>query len=415
METNNLLTRNRKSSLGRSSLIERSIKLLESFFSNDLDQEEFNTLIINNELPGEFRSILWRSLLGILPYTRDKKDWINSTFSYRQSFENYINNKNIQNAVSYYSSRLLGENEGSLNSFTLDFDFEPEFSLIRNELEVYSRDYDIFKSEFLKNSFLLIYIVWRTKNNNKLNQDSINFICKILAILIYSLYPSIIHLNQDVEDIKAEELDNKKIFYFLNSEDYFDHDIYEIFENILKNSELKEYVIKHSEGSLESKLYIEIKQMTSFNEANIEELFKNKLSLKDEKNGHETGLNFIEKISFNFLYFINKSVLQTLQIKGLDIYNLVARYYLSLFFTATKFENISYYIDIVLMNAKTEQLRLLGYIIISSLIILEADYASLSKAELEGFFDSYPLANRDPKDIVGKALKIREKINNKFY
>jgi len=402
----------RRSSVGRSSLIEQSKNLLEYFFSQDYNDEDFSANVINNNIPGEFRSILWRVYLGILPNPHCKKDWIKETKKYRKNFESLTSEENFQNALNFYNSKLNSEVENKNYIFNLNFKFDSEFSLIKEELESYSKEYDMFKSEFLKKSFLTIYLVWRIKNNLELNENAVIFISRILGILIYSLYPSIIHLNENIDEIDATEEDMKKIFYFFNLEDYFDHDIYEIYEKLLKTSEMQNYIINFSNNCLENKLNEEIK-ISRNEESYLVELLDKKLCLDSDIN--KFSGNFIENLSFNFFFIFNKDLLQKLILKGFDIYNLVANYYLSLFFNSTKFENITYYIDNILIYSRAEDLRFLGYLILSSLLNLEEEFAELPKDEIDKFFKNFPVSRKDPKDIVGKALKIREKINKKFY
>lgn len=414
MDSNITLNRQRKASLGRSSLIERSIKLLDYFFSNEFDEGEFSAHIVNNELLGEFRSILWRVYLGILPTPHSKKGWIQATKSYRRNFENMVSDANFQNALGFYNAKLNG---GSLSnsSFNLSFNFEEEFELIKNELDTYSGDYDIFKSEFLKKSFLTIYLAWRINNKElNLNINSITFVSRILAILIYSLYPCIIHLNVDLDEISDEEQDSKNLFYYLSLEDYFEHDIYAIFDKLLKFSDMQQYVINFSQGALERKLDQEIKNISS-EDQNLADLLEQKLNLGLSTQNNLKSNNFLEDVSYIYLYTLNKDLLQLLHSKGIDVYNLTASYYLSFFYNATKFENITYYIDNVLMHCKTEELRFLGYLVISTLNNFEDELANLSKKEIEDFLTNFPLIKRDPKDIVGKALKVRQKINKKFF
>jgi len=407
----------RRSSLGRSSLIERSISLLNNFLSNDFNEEELSGHIVNNELLGEFRSILWRVYLGILPnLAHSKKGWIQATKESRSNFDKLISETNFLNVLNFYNSKLNNNgvsNNNTNSAFNLDFNFDEEFELIKNELDIYSEDYDIFKSEFLKKSYLTIYLAWRSNNNKlKLNKNAITFICKILAILIYSLYPCIIHLNEDFGEINDDEDDIKNIFNFLNFEDFFEHDIYEIFERLVKFSDMQQYVIKYSQGALENNLDKEIKKASN-EDHNLAELLEKKLNLISVESNKSN--NFLEDVSYIYLYALDKDLLQTLQSKGVDVYNLTANYYLSLFFNATKFENITYYIDNVLMYCKTEGLRFLGYLVISTLINLEDQITNLSKTEIENLLNNFPLVKRDPKDIVGKALKIRQKINKKFF
>jgi len=418
MDSNITSTRHRKSSLGRSSLIERSIKLLETFFSTDFEWEEFSTMVINYELPGEFRSILWKVYLGILPSPFSKKEWILKTKADRKEFENIISEQNFENTLNYYNDRLNGQEKNieNISLMKFNFDFEYDFGFIKEEINKYSNDYDIFKSEILKKSFLSIYLAWRVQNNMILNNNSIVFISRILAILIYSLYSSIMHLNNNnnlIQEIDDNEENLKNIFYYLNFEDYYDHDIFKIFESILKISEFKNYIINYSDGKLENKLNQEISQINNSEENNLIEIFEKKLNLESEE--HCFSNNFIENVSFNFLFLINKDLLKKLYSKEFNLYNFTACYYLSFLFNATKFENISYFVDIVLMHSKKEDLRFLGYLIISILVNLENEYIDLSKEDITNFFSNFPLMKKDPKDFVGKALKIRKKINKKFY
>jgi len=413
MDNNVTTFRKRKSSLGRSSLIERSINLLENFLSSDYDEEEFSAHIVNNVLLGEFRSVLWRVYLGILPTPHSKKSWIQATKASRANFEKIVSDTDYKQALSFYNCKLNAGSQSDSSAFNLSFNFEEEFELIKNELEVYSGDYDIFKSEFLKKSFLTIYLAWRCNNKVNLNKNAITFISRILAILIYSLYPCIIHLNENFHEISDDEADIKNIFYFLNLEDYYEHDIYEIFEKLLNFSEMRKYIIDYSQGALENKLHQEIKNISN-QDHNLAEILDKKLSIISANESRLKTNNFLEDVSYIYLFTLNKDLLQMLHSKEIDVYNLTANYYLSFFYNATKFENVTYYIDNVLMYCKSEELRFLGYLVISTLINLEDEFANLSKKEIDDLLLNFPLLKRDPKDIVGKALKIRQKINKKF-
>lgn len=414
MENNIADIRRRRSSLGRSSLIERSISLLNNFLSNNLDEEEFSGMIVNNEMLSEFRSILWRVFLGILSTPHSKKGWIQATKLSRKSFDNIISEENFQNILNFYNNKLNNtQNQNYTNNFDLKFDLNSEFDLIKNELDIYSQDYDIFKSEFLKKSFLTIYLAWRLKNTHlDLNKNAVTFICKILAILIYSLYPCIIHLNENFDDINDDEEDIKNVFYFLNLEDYFEHDIFEIFEKVVNISNLLQYVVKYSQDELERNLDKEIKDISK-EDQNLADLLDKKLNINSSYNSG--SYNFLENVCYIYLYAIDQDLFQMLHSKGIDIYNITANYYLSLFYNATKFENITYYIDNVLMHSKTEDFRFLSYLVISTLINLKDDFAHSTKADIENVLNNFPLLKRDPKDIVGKALKIRQKLNKKFF
>ena len=73
----------RSSSIGRSFALDSCKKILENFFSKDFDFEDFKINVINHELPGEFRSTLWRIYLGILTSPFKKENWISITKKYR--------------------------------------------------------------------------------------------------------------------------------------------------------------------------------------------------------------------------------------------------------------------------------------------------------------------------------------------
>ncbi len=61
----NIVARKRTSSLSRSSDIEKAINILKNLIRHDFDLDEISTLVINNKLQNEFRTIAWRLFLKI--------------------------------------------------------------------------------------------------------------------------------------------------------------------------------------------------------------------------------------------------------------------------------------------------------------------------------------------------------------
>ena len=406
--------RRRRSYSSRQFLLEKSIMILEKFFSSNFNDEDISTLIINNELPNDIRSILWRCYLGILPIAHSKNEWITKTIHYREEFDKIVNQENFQITLNFYNSQLNNDMSDSTDMNCLNFNFENEFKILQSELENYSVEYDIFKFETVKKTFLNIFLVWRYKNNYELEINTINFMIKILAIFIYTLYTNIIHLSQDGGMINENESDSKNIFYFLNLEDYFDHDIFEIYQSFLKKGNLQELIFKYNKGILENNLNSKISQISN-NDSNLldnlDELFE-KININSEISSSNN--NLIEKISYEYFFVINKNILAYLLDKKFDLYNFIAHFFLSGFYNLTKFENITYYLDNIIMHSRKEELNFLGYLILSSFILLEDEIINLNKEEIENLYLNFPLIKSDPKDFVNKALRIREKINKKF-
>jgi hypothetical protein len=408
----------RSSSIGRSFSLDNCKKILENFFSKEFDFEDFNIRVINHEIPGEFRSVLWRIYLGIFTKPSKKENWISITKSYRQKFDKNFLDENFIGAIDYFSSRLEEKEQKNTLNFNLPFDFELEFPILQKELQILANDYDLFKSTSIKKSFLSIYLIWRINNNFQFNQNknqlAISFLCKIFGMVIYSLYPCSLHINYNINEINENEEDFENIFYFLNLEDYFEHDISEIMEKLLNCSKLKDYIINYTEDNLPHLIDISIKELNG-KEDNFCELFEKKININSNINsGNSQGANFIEEISYKFLYNIHKDTAKNLVLKGVNIYDQVAKYYLTLMFDATKYENIGYYMDNILIYFSKEKLNFIGCLIISLFILLENEYHSLNLQNTEKFFNSYPLMKIDPKEIIGKAMKIREKISGKF-
>lgn len=407
----NINFKSRRISLGKTFSLEHCIKILENFFSSEeFDSEEFNIKVINHELPGEFRSTMWRIFLGILSSPYNKKNWISITKSYRQKFEKNFCDENFIKAVEFYSNKLEKKSDDSIK-FQLDFEMENEFPSIEKELNLLKNDYDLFKSPSIQKSFLIIFLNWRLNFNSNLTKSlnplAISFLSKIIGMLLYTLYPCMILNSSASEEISDNETDLKNIFYFLNLEDFLEHDISAILEKLISCSNLGEYILKFSENNLEHFMDLSIRELTG-KEENFCELFEKKINLK------ENNFNLIEEISYRFLYGINKNTAKNLVAKGINLYDQVAKIYLSLMYEATKFENVGYYMDNILIYFSKERFNFVGCLIMSTFIHLEDDYVNMTKENCEKFLNSYPLLKFDPKEIIGKAMKIREKISDKF-
>jgi hypothetical protein len=141
-----------------------SITILREMLKEDrCDLDEVTTMVVNNSLPNELRSIIWRIQLGILPKDRHYSEWVEIIQKERKIFENLINDQEIQN----YLKVIRKES---------DVDILPsgellnDFKLIKESiLQIPGTSHDFFKSESVQETFLTLnpskILIYNDKHN----------------------------------------------------------------------------------------------------------------------------------------------------------------------------------------------------------------------------------------------------------
>jgi hypothetical protein len=400
MEVNKMTLQHRRSTTGRSNIIESCINTLtDALKDNQFDQEEIATMVINNTLPNELRSVTWKIFLGILPKDKDLFEWVKIIQGERANFEKLSEEKEVED----YAKVIRKEaEEAILTPGALLSDFQN----VVKELAKISANYDFFKSQIVAETLLRLYVIWR---RNNLNEDDSPLSLEsfyILAGLIYALYPSILHFNTEIKEItKKEDVDARTLFYLLNSEEHFDSDVYLVFDFIMNKLGFKNFIqnfhkLSRQEWEVVSKFIVQEEGQELFNSEEAKTLVQN--------------MNRLEKIAYPYLKIANKQLLSHLFSIQLDSYDIVKSWFTSLMTNSICFEHLTYLWDNVFLHSQEAQttFEFLDFILVSLFSNLSNELLSSDVVTAKKLLMRYPEHNLNLKEIIKKALKIREKISD---
>lgn len=403
----------KRNSKGRSDYIENSVFLLESLFKNHGSIVDIQINMNNKTLPPELRSIAWRIFMQILPLKKSPKEWVSITMEKRKNYEKMLSRVRFLDKIENF---IKGNQDFSIietSNYSSDKEFinSTEYATLKtitSFLNNMSQVYDLFKNESIIESFVKIYLAYVL--NNKLSNFSNAPFLHILSAFIYSLFPCIIHtLENTHEEIMELSLKNKldsssilikDLFNFLNSELYFDHDVFTIFESFLNDFKHKDLILNLNSESI----------VCLTNDQEIEKINTKKLSLAE--------------LSTLMMTIQSPSLIEHMSKYKLNI-STVFKYYVSTLYSSSfKLDDVSYLIDALLCNEEqlpNEEVNLsfisskisfhFIYFIFSSLIISCSD--ELFKITDIEKFNNYLLFEgvdtiKDFKQIVIRALTNRE-------
>lgn len=327
-------------SKGKSDYIEYSLVLLDSAIREG-NIEEIQAEMNNHTIPAELRSISWRIFLKILPIKDSLHTWISTTdqnrdiyfekisqFKYSEILRKLCHDPNFLEILKETNHEFLHSDEYKHYSDSIEF--------IRDISEIY----DLFKLHFVIEVTTLVYILYRS-SHSKFQVYTASFL-NILASIVYSLYPSISHSNADYAELKGElheskSVQIKKLYYFLTHEDYFEHDVYTIFENIMESHSHRETIMSLNKEVINTLIDINEDSPVSTIDCTMMELVM--LMVKSSK----------------------PKIIEHFKTYSLDV-NMVFKYWVSSFFSSSfLYEDVTYLIDILLCNQEcipTEHINL---------------------------------------------------------
>lgn len=386
----------RRSSKGRSDFLDDSIKILESMFlaKGNNRFSDVNSLILNNALPNELRSILWKVFLDILPINGDAKEWIDITTKYKQKYSSLNSQLKELDTITKIMKKELNESD------IPDFKNTPiykNYQAARQFLdENLSEIYDLFKNESLAETLIRNYIIFRHYNEDF--EFSHQPFLHILSAVIYSLYPCIIH---HYEKIDVEGSNTKSMFYYLNSEDNFDEDVYWIYDAILNGKRFKETILN-------------INKETDLN------------NIKGKEEIQKLDLKAVTKLEFLYVLLTveNPDLIKHMRKIQADI-SLVFKYWITTLFSSSfTLEHLIYILDIIFsydcissedyedgVSQNNWPFRFLYFVSASIISELSEDLVKISDHK---DFNDYLLVNfnrkLDFKQIISNAFDTREKL-----
>ena len=386
----------RRSSTGRSKILEISIMILSEFIKSK-DLEDIYGSVINNTLPGELRSTAWRIFLGILNKD-DSLNWAKTTKSLRDNYYK-LSKQADENALKFLKSELNDEQAKSL----LDEKTIGLINTAKAELKQISNNFDFFKSEIISELVIRLVYLWSIAHSDF--QDY-QLIVEIVAGIVYSLYPSILHIDINMLGIDEEKLDNleiKNIFYYLNTEEHFDADVYTIFDCLMSRG-FKNFISSQ-------------KEYKSISPGEIQDIVKiddDKVILENAKK-----LNKIDRIFSFYLRLVNPEMLTKVSADKNELYQALDFLVSTILTKHLNSETIIYIWDCIFINEifsshekafsfENDFFLFIDYILLSYLILNQDNAGKTDFVKI--FLNS--LQTIDGRDVVKKAIKLREKINN---
>ena len=387
----------RRSSKGRSSVMELSITILREILKDDrCDLEEITTMMLNNSLPNELRSMAWRIMIGVLPRDKNYYDWVEITQNARFSFNKLAADEEIQDYLKVIrkeeDKQILKQGE-LLDDFTL---------CLEKIQEIQGPAHDFFKSQNVRETLLMLYVIWKKNNPDVVTKYLQPF--NILAGLIYCLYPSILHHAPSLKEINnRDDVDVKTLYYFLNDEEFFDSDLYVIFNRVIRQNGFKGLINYYSSEVWQDLAYI--KDNVVFNEEFLPLNNQSKLSV--------SKLNRSERICFVYLNIINGNLVKQLINNGIPICQYVESLLSTLLISSISLDQLTYFWDNIFTHSdpsSDDAFNFLDFIIVSLLNNINDLLMNCNKNNWQDILGKYPENRLDSKHIMNKALKFKEKI-----
>jgi hypothetical protein len=276
----------------------------------------------------------------------------------REHFNKVSKAKSLEEILKYIRGEEYLVPEG-------DFELDLKYSFA--ELKKLSAYYDFFKSQIVSETLMRLFLVWK-RNNHELGQHlgALN----ILAGVIYSLYPSILHFPIDPNEIK-KEVNPKSLFYFLNSEEHFDSDVYIIFDHLMSETELKKLNGFYPRFTSDSDL-------------------KNFIENKEVDSNITCKMNRLERISLVLMKISNFDLVSYFNLINFDTYDLVYKLFSSLLTSSICFSDLTYLWDNIFLNSEVESLDFLDYVIPSLFNNISSQLVNTNIETLTSLIIKYP-------------------------
>ena len=390
----------RKTSLGKSTFVESAISIIYDLQNSDKgDLKLLMSLALDKSLINEIRSVAWRIFLGILS-NKNLSEWVRKSKEHRKHFDEGL--QSISNESDYIDSPSE-ETVKHLHSNTLEV-----INLLHSIVKEESTKSMIYNS--LSESAQKIYLIW-LRGNPLSNQDHIRISFRILLVLMFALYPSIINVSSQDCDIKesSSQPSPKELLYFLNSEDYFDADVYTIFSEIMRRG-VKDLI---TSATTEDK--------------DLYELF-NKVQSCNNKGKHISKVVAnLGRSEIDLVYYLGvcrEELVQKAANKHLELRGLLTNMTSSLFYDHD-FEVLIYFwdcllacennCDFVFSKVNKHQSGLAFSDFLACALLANTNYSlfeSSEKLTQTRIFKNQ--LDEDVKAIVHTALKLREKIINHY-
>jgi hypothetical protein len=341
--------------------------------------------IINTGLDGkineDLRATYWKLYLDILPIDNPEK-WIKLLSQERQEYYNKVE-KFITNDIGRYINEEIEE-------IAINKDDLETLSLIKLDVKRTYQEIDLFRNKHVRDILVRVLYTW-----SKLNSDLsyIQGMNEIAGTLLYALYPA----NSVGDTLAGDE--ETSVYYFLNSDESFEADLFSIYSSIMKKG-MKSLYNYHDKEKLQ------IPDTTEYQNISLIDI---------ESSGCSELKKRIKKIFYYYLRIIDKELYIHIYDK-VEPYLFLFRWILCLLTRElTNLKNVIYIWDCIFAFEKINQSSSGIGFVDSVCLAMICSVRDELLAEEDGCFMLQTLMHfpneSSIKDITKQAMIIRELIN----
>jgi hypothetical protein len=300
---------NKRRSIGLSS----ATTFTEEILSGKKTLLDLILTVENFEVIQDTRKLLWMIFLDILPI-KHIDSWTIILKDKRNKYTNII--------FSEESDKV--ENKELLHIITLDVS------------RTY-QEFDLFKDELIKKCLIRVLFTWAFENSDLKYVQGMN---ELAGTLLYVIYSNLVPNNTN----------EQSFHYLLNCEEYLEHDLYTMFDNLMKRCFKELY--NYSEKRIKDMKYGQVDGFVYVQESNLSSLEK---ILREDVSSLRKRINRI--FSF-YLKITDKEVYDLIIHHDIEPYLFIFRWILCLLTREFKIDNLLKLWDVIFAFEKNEEIAL---------------------------------------------------------
>ena len=222
----------------KSSQLISSIEQLSDLIQNKTSMKETIKNIVEGREVGNFRSIMWKVCLQIVP-SEDSSKWEEVLKLKREEYNkkcsdhmapdfiHYIYSGKTENVYNSHKKLHLYDESEKYKNYLQNFSlkFLETLNIIKLDVERTFQEIDLFREIKVKETLARILYVWTLENKDIGYCQGMN---EILGTMYYALYPSNVMFIEESEGSVTKPKSNQQdsfLFYLINSEENFEADL----------------------------------------------------------------------------------------------------------------------------------------------------------------------------------------------
>ena len=205
-------------------------KLLENYLNKSISLNEICKKCLKGEISSEFRGILYKIFLHLLPYNETKDNWINNVKNTRQTYITY--KEELIESNQFVLDFIRCEDKKGSEQYNVFIEKLSQqecelLDLIKLDVDRTFQELDLFHNKTIKEMLIQILYIYSKKHTEPSYCQGMN---EILGTLLYALLPSVTVNNMNSKKQKT----NIDILYEeITTDEYFEADLFTIYEELM--------------------------------------------------------------------------------------------------------------------------------------------------------------------------------------